>query len=83
MPVYNDLKLDTKYLINEFDGDEVLLVEPIMKTELCILILIHEDVETFAWKKLNNDIFLIIEEFNEEKSDEYDALFEDDYEIEP
>jgi hypothetical protein len=83
MPVYNDLKLDTKYLINEFDGDEVLLVEPIMKTELCILILIHEDVETFVWKKLNNDIFLIIEEFNEEKSDEYDALFEDDYEIEP
>jgi len=83
MPVYNDLKLDTKYLINEYDGDVVLLVEPIMKTELCILILIHEDVETFVWKKLNNDIFEIIEELNEEKSDEYDALFEDEYEIEP
>jgi hypothetical protein len=34
MPVFIDLKLDTKYLINEFDGDVTLLVEPIMKTDL-------------------------------------------------
>jgi hypothetical protein len=82
MPVFNDLKLDTKYLINEFDGDVLLLVEPIMKTDLCVLILLHEDVETFVWKKLNDDIFDIVEELNEEKSDEYDALYEDDFEIE-
>ena len=83
MPVFNDLKLDTKYLINEFDGDVTLLVEPIMKTDLCILISIHEDVETFVWKKLNDDIFDIVEELTEEKSEEYDALFEDESEIEP
>ena len=83
MPVFNDLKLDTKYLINEFDGDVILLVEPIMKTDSCILILIHEDVETFLWKKLNDDIFDIVEELTEEKSEEYDALFTEDYEIEP
>jgi hypothetical protein len=82
MPVFNDLKLDTKYLINEFDGDVLLLVEPIMKTDLCVLILLHEDVETFVWKKLNDDIFDIVEELNEEKSDEYDALYEDDFDIE-
>ena len=83
MPVFNDLKLDTKYLINEFDGDVTLLVEPIMKTDLCILIIIHEDVETFVWKKQNDDIFDIGEELTEEKSEEYDALFEDESEIEP
>ena len=83
MPVFNDLKLDTKYLINEFDGDVTLLVEPIMKTDSCILIIIHEDVETFVWKKLNDDIFDIVEELTEEKSEEYDALFEDESEIEP
>ena len=83
MPVFNDLKLDTKYLINEFDGDVTLLVEPIMKTDFCILIIIHEDVETFVWKKLNDDIFDIVEELTEEKSEEYDALFEDESEIEP
>jgi hypothetical protein len=83
MPVFNDLKLDTKYLINEFDGDVTLLVEPIMKTDLCILILIHEDVETFVWKKLNDDIFDIVEELTEEKSEEYDTLFEEESEIEP
>ena len=83
MPVFNDLKLDTKYLINEFDGDVTLLVEPIMKTDFCILIIIHEDVETFVWKKLNDDIFDIVEELTEEKSEEYDALFEEESEIEP
>ena len=83
MPVFNDLKLDTKYLINEFDGDVTLLVEPIMKTDLCILISIHEDVETFVWKKLNDDIFDIVEELTEKKSEKYDALFEDESEIEP
>jgi len=83
MSVFNDLKLDTKYLINEFDGDVTLLVEPIMKTDLCILILIHEDVETFVWKKLNDDIFDIVEELTEEKSEEYDTLFEEESEIEP
>jgi len=83
MPVFNDLKLDTKYLINEFDGDVTLLVEPIMKTDLCILILIHEDVETIVWKKLTDDLFDIIEELSDEKSEEYDTLFEEESAIEP
>ena len=64
MPVFNELSLDKKYLINEFDGDQVLLVEPIMKTESCVLILIHEDVETFQWKKLTDEIYSEKEQFN-------------------
>lgn len=86
MPVFNDLSIEKKYLINEYDGDNVLLVEPIMKTESCVLILIHEDVESIVWKKLSDNIFEIIEEFSEEKVEEYDLLFEededDDFEIE-
>jgi hypothetical protein len=82
MPVFNDLSLEKKYLINEFDGDNVLLVEPIMKTEFCVLILIHEDVETIIWKKLNDEIFDIIEELSEEKSEEYEILFEEDDDFE-
>jgi len=85
MSVFNDLNLDRKYLINEFDGDVVLLVEPIMKTKFCVLLLIHENEETIIWKKLNDEIFDIIEELSEEKSDEFDLLFEEenDIEIEP
>lgn len=85
MSVFNDLSLDRKYLINEFDGDVVLLVEPIMKTEFCVLLLIHENEETIIWKKLNDEIFDIIEELSEEMSDEFDLLFEEenDIEIEP
>ena len=86
MPVFNDLSIEKKYLINEYDGDNVLLVEPIMKTESCVLILIHEDVETIIWKKLSDNIFEIIEELSEQKVEEYDLLFEededDDFEIE-
>ncbi len=86
MPVFNDLSNEKKYLINEYDGDNVLLVEPIMKTESCVLILIHEDVESIIWKKLSDNIFEIIEELSEEKVEEYDLLFEededDDFEIE-
>ena len=55
----------------------------IMKTDLCILILIHEDVETIVWKKLSDDIFDIVEELTEEKSEEYDTLFDEESEIEP
>jgi hypothetical protein len=86
MPVFNDLSIEKKYLINEYDGDNVLLVEPIMKTESCVLILIHEDVESIVWKKLNDTIFEIIEELSEQKVEEYELLFEedeeDDFEIE-
>ena len=67
MPVFNDLSNEKKYLINEYDGDNVLLVEPIMKTESCVLILIHEDVESIVWKKLSDNIFEIIEEFSDVK----------------
>lgn len=82
MSVFNDLSLDRKYLINEFDGDVVLLVEPIMKTQFCVLLLIHENEETIIWKKLNDEIFDIIEELSEEKSDEFDLLFEEENNIE-
>ena len=86
MPVFKDLLIEKKYLINEYDGDNVLLVEPIMKTESCVLILIHEDVETIIWKKLSDNIFEIIEELSEQKVEEYELLFEededDDFEIE-
>ena len=81
MSVFNDLSLDRKYLINEFDGDIVLLVEPIMKTEFCVLLLIHENEETIIWKKLNDEIFDIIEELSEEKSNEFDLLFEEENDI--
>jgi hypothetical protein len=57
-----------------------------MKTESCVLILIHEDVETIIWKKLSDNIFEIIEELSEQKVEEYELLFEedeeDDFEIE-
>ncbi|MEI6697203.1 MAG: hypothetical protein WCO13_14205 [Bacteroidota bacterium] len=86
MPVFNNLSIEKKYLINECDGENVLLVEPIMKTESCVLILIHEDVESIVWKKLSDSIFEIIEELSEQKVEEYDLLFEededDDFEVE-
>jgi hypothetical protein len=81
MPIFKDLTVGKKYLINEFDGDQVLLIEPIMVTEFCMLVVLHEDVETVQWKKLNDEIFEIIEELSEEKDQEYEDLFEYEEEI--
>jgi hypothetical protein len=81
MPIFKDLTVGKKYLINEFDGDQVLLIEPIMVTEFCMLVVLHEDVETAQWKKLNDEIFEIIEELSEEKDQEYKELFEYEEEI--
>ena len=86
MSIYNELSQGKKYLINEFEGDQVLLVEPLMKTEFCVLILIHEDVESIQWKRLNDEIFEIIEELSDQKFLEFEDLFEeveeDDFEEE-
>jgi len=81
MPIFKDLTVGKKYLINEFDGDQVLLIEPIMVTEFCMLVVLHEDVETVQSKKLNDEIFEIIEELSEEKDQEYEDLFEYEEEI--
>ena len=81
MPIFKNLTVGKKYLINEFDGDQVLLIEPIMVTELCMLVVLHEDVETVQWKKLNDEIFEIIEELSEEKDQEYEDLFEYEEEV--
>lgn len=86
MSIYNELSQGKKYLINEFEGDQVLLVEPLMKTEFCVLILVHEDVESIQWKRLNDEIFEIIEELSDQKFLEFEDLFEeveeDDFEEE-
>ncbi|GEM_PF-720625 len=78
MSIYNELSQGKKYLINEFEGDQVLLVESLMKTEFCVLILVHEDVESIQWKRLNDEIFEIIEELSDQKFLEFEDLFEEE-----
>jgi len=82
MAKYKDLLLDTRYLIKEFEGDSILLVEPIMITNECCLILIHDDVDSIVWKKQSDEILEIIEEFTAAQSNEYDEMFEEDEDIE-
>lgn len=82
MAKYKDLLLDTRYLIKEFEGDSILLVEPIMITNECCLILIHDDVDSIVWKKQSDEILEIIEEFTTAQSNEYDEMFEEDEDIE-
>jgi hypothetical protein len=82
MANYKDLLLDTRYLIKEFEGDSILLVEPIMITNECCLILIHDDVDSIVWKKQSDEILEIIEEFTTAQSNEYDEMFEEDEDIE-
>jgi hypothetical protein len=82
MANYKDLLLDTRYLIKEFEGDSILLVEPIMISNECCLILIHDDVDSIVWKKQSDEILEIIEEFTAAQSNEYDEMFVVDEDIE-
>jgi len=40
--------------------------------------LVHEDVESIQWKRLNDEIFEIIEELSDQKFLEFEDLFEEE-----
>lgn len=77
MATYTNLSLDHYYLIKETEGSEITLVQPVMETERCLLILHVDEIETTIWKKKDDAVFEIIEELTEEQVAEYESLFDD------
>ncbi len=78
MAAYKNLELDHYYLIREEEGGEIALVQPVMETEKCFLILDIDEIETTHWKKKEDAIFEIVEELTEEQVEEYEAIFDED-----
>lgn len=78
MATYNELELEHYYLVRETEGGEIVLVQPIMETAKCFLVLTIDEVETTAWKKKEDSIAEIIEELTEEQVEEFEEIFEED-----
>ena len=78
MATYNQLELEHYYLVRETEGGEITLVQPIMETSKCFLVLTIDEIETTAWKKKEDSVAEIIEELTEEQVDEFEEIFEED-----
>lgn len=78
MATYNDLTLEHYYLVKEDEATDIALVQPVMETGKCVLLLYVDEVETTIWKKKEDSLAEIIEELTEEQVAEYENLFDND-----
>ena len=76
MATYNELTLESYYLVREKEENDIVLVQPVMETGKCILLLYIDEIETTTWKKKQDNVFEIIEELTEEQVAEYENLFD-------
>ncbi len=81
MKRYADLEINHFYLIIENEGENIVLVQPILETNECILLEHHDDFETSYWRKKADAIFEVVEELNNEQLAMYEDLFEDEEEV--
>lgn len=85
MANYSDLLVDNFYLVIENEGEDVVLLQPLLETDNCVLLMHHDDDESTFWRKKSDVLFEIVDELTEEQAEEYENLFEgenDDFEIE-
>ena len=78
MATYSDLKINGFYLIKEDESDEIVLVQPLMDTDVCLLLLNLDEYENTFWRKKTDALFELVDELNDEQLAEYEILFEDD-----
>lgn len=85
MATYNDLKVDTYYLIKETAEDEVTLVYVLMNTRNAVFLEIEDGLETLAWKKRAAAIHEIVDELSDDEAELYESIVyeeEDDDDLE-
>jgi hypothetical protein len=78
MANYSDLQLNSFYLILEEEDDFITLVQPLMETDNCVLLLQHDDEDITFWKRKDDTFFEIVDELTEEQAAEYEDLFEEE-----
>ena len=82
MKTYAELEQNRFYLLIENEGEDIVLTEPILFTEHCVLLVKHDDVETTIWRRKTDEIFEVAEELTEELRKNYEILFEPEEEEE-
>ncbi len=75
---YELLETGCYYLVRETGHTPIVLIQPAMKTDHCIMIRRFDDVETTLWKSNSDTLFDILECLTDEKVKEWSRIFNSD-----
>ena len=78
MANYSDLQIERFYLVIENEGEDVVLIQPLLETDNCVLLMQHDDEDTTFWRKKSDYVFEIVDELNDDQLAEYENLFDDE-----
>lgn len=79
MSTYSQLSIGRYYLITENEGEELVLVQPMMETTGAVFLILHDaEEEVTYWRKKEDTIFEILEELSDEEAVNYELLFDED-----
>jgi len=79
MSTYSELTIGRYYLITENDGEELVLVQPMLETNAAVFLILHDAEEELTyWRKKEDPIFEILEELTDEEALAYELLFDED-----
>lgn len=80
MSTYADLEIESYYLVIENEGDDIILVQPLMETDACVLLMNIDEYENTFWRKKEATLFELVDELSEDQVEEYESIFGDDEE---
>lgn len=79
MSTYSELTIGRYYLITEVEGEELILVQPMLETNAAMFLILHDaEDEITYWRKKGDPIFEILEELTDEEALAYELLFDED-----
>jgi hypothetical protein len=79
MSTYSELIIGRYYLITENEGEELVLVQPMLETSAALFLILHDaEEEVTYWRKKDDHIFEILEELTDEEALAYELLFDED-----
>lgn len=79
MSTYSELAIGRYYLITENEGEELVLVQPLMETSAAVFLILHDAEEEITyWRKKGDEIYEILEELSDEEALSYELLFDEE-----
>jgi hypothetical protein len=82
MSTYAELLPEHFYLLIENEGEEIVLLQPILETNNCLLLENQDDYGNIYWRKKSDPIYEIVDELSDEQVAIYDDLYEEEDEDE-
>jgi len=74
---YALLEKNCHYLIQEKEGDPILLIKINFDTDYCVYVSKYLDTTVFEWRKKTDSIFDILELLDDKKMKEWEAVYND------